>query len=280
MACRSEGHEVVSVVNGLEALKQLAIESFDLIISDILMPEMDGFQLCRTVKLDEHWNKIPFIFYTATYTSKEDEQLALSLGASRFIVKPVEPEEFLAVIEQVVHEGETKKLAVPVLDVDTEENLGLYRQVLVRKLERKIEQLEAARAELAALLEERNREAAARLVAEEALMRSQNQLQHAQRLESIGRLAGGAAHDFNNLLTVITGYNQMTLTALESNSPLYVFAEEIRRAAERAASLTHQLLAFSRKQVFSLRPVNINAVVMDAHRMLQHMIGEDIQLGL
>jgi C4-dicarboxylate-specific signal transduction histidine kinase len=72
----------------------------------------------------------------------------------------------------------------------------------------------------------------------------------------------------------------MTLTALESNSPLYVFAEEIRRAAERAASLTHQLLAFSRKQVFSLRPVNINAVVMDAHRMLQHMIGEDIQLGL
>ena len=98
--------------------------SFDLIISDILMPEMDGFQLCRTIKLDDRWKRIPFIFYTATYTSKEDEELALSLGASRFIIKPVEPEEFLAVIEQVVREGESKQLPVPVANVDTQGNSG------------------------------------------------------------------------------------------------------------------------------------------------------------
>ena len=106
----------------------------------------------------------------------------------------------------------------------------------------------------------------------------QNQLQHAQRLESIGKLAGGVAHDFNNLLTVIAGYNSMTLNLLDSTSPLHVYAEEIRRATEKAASLTRQLLAFSRKQVIAVRPVNMNTVVIDAERMLQRVIGEDIEL--
>ena len=241
------------------------------------------------------------------------------------------------------------------------EILGVYNQALVRKLERKIDQLEAARAELAASVDEKNREAAARRVAENALRRSQenflkaflsnpaaiaindltehryveinrafeqltgysraevigkqwddtklwvdtskrdeafrilleqgslrnlefqfrrkngktgtgllsaeliefdgracaitarmditerlqlqNQLQHAQRLESIGKLAGGVAHDFNNLLTVIAGYNSMTLNVLDSTSPLHVYAEEIRRAAERAASLTQTIIS-------------------------------------
>jgi signal transduction histidine kinase len=260
--CHAQGHEVVSVNNGIEALEQLGGGPFDLIISDILMPEMDGFQFCRSVKLDDRWKRIPFIFYTATYTSKEDEALALSLGASRFIVKPVEPEEFVDAMNDVMREGE--QLPVPPVKIDDGEILSLYNQALIRKLETKINELEAARIE-------NEREVTARRVAEE-------KLRHAQKLESIGRLAGGVAHDFNNLLTVIAGYNEMSLAALESGSPLHMYGEEIRRATARAASLTMQLLAFSRKQTISVKPVDMNTVVADAARMLRRMIGEDIEL--
>lgn len=150
MMARSHAHEVVSARNGLEALEQLAVQSFDLIVSDVLMPAMDGFQLCRTVKSDDRLKHIPFIFYTATYTARQDEELGLALGASRFIVKPVEPEEFLAALEQVVREGESGSIPVPAVDLDDGgKSLSLYNQRLVRKLDRKIQQLETARTELA-----------------------------------------------------------------------------------------------------------------------------------
>ncbi len=173
----AHGHEVVSAGNGVEALEKLAVMSFDLIISDVLMPAMDGFQLCRTVKHDERLKHIPFVFYTATYTEKQDKELGLALGASRFIVKPLEPEEFLAEIEQVVQEAESGNIPIPVIEPGDEgRSLSLYNERLVRKLEHKIQQLEAARADLAASLEDMNREIAQRRLAEEALARSEEQL--------------------------------------------------------------------------------------------------------
>jgi diguanylate cyclase (GGDEF)-like protein len=84
-----EGHEVASFENGLKALAYLQTQPTDLIISDILMPEMDGYGLCRAVKQNHHLEKIPFIFYTATYTSVQDERFAMSLGASKFLIKPM-----------------------------------------------------------------------------------------------------------------------------------------------------------------------------------------------
>ncbi len=77
------GYEAVSAKNGVEALERLKRDSFDMIISDILMPRMDGFQLCRECKSDDTLKKIPFIFYTATYTDTKDEEFALSLGAEK-----------------------------------------------------------------------------------------------------------------------------------------------------------------------------------------------------
>jgi two-component system, cell cycle sensor histidine kinase and response regulator CckA len=106
----------------------------------------------------------------------------------------------------------------------------------------------------------------------------EEQLAQAQKMEAVGRLAGGVAHDFNNLLTVVLGSVELLLDALEPGHPAQPHAEEIRRAAERAAMLTRQLLAFSRKQILQPTVVDLNQVVSDATRMLRHLIGEDIEL--
>jgi signal transduction histidine kinase len=104
------------------------------------------------------------------------------------------------------------------------------------------------------------------------------QLTQAQKMESVGRLAGGIAHDFNNLLTVINGYAEFLAMTPALPDPCRDWAQEISKAGDRAASLTGQLLAFSRKQVITPRAINLNAIVTDAERMLQRLIGDDIKL--
>jgi PAS domain S-box-containing protein len=106
----------------------------------------------------------------------------------------------------------------------------------------------------------------------------EQQLAQAQKMEAVGRLAGGVAHDFNNLLTVITSYSSMALEAVDVSSPLKTDIEEIRDAATRAAELTRQLLAFSRKQVLQPKPVDLNEIVGRIDKMLARLIGEDIVL--
>jgi two-component system, cell cycle sensor histidine kinase and response regulator CckA len=111
-----------------------------------------------------------------------------------------------------------------------------------------------------------------------ALHQLEDQLRQAQKLESVGRLAGGIAHDFNNLLTVINGYSGLILEQLKPFDPLHPFALEIANAGDRAASLTKQLLAFSRKQVIEPRVFDLNTTIRQSAPMLQRLIGEDISL--
>ena len=114
--------------------------------------------------------------------------------------------------------------------------------------------------------------------AEEALRGTEEQLRQAQKLEGVGRLAGGIAHDFNNLLTVINGFCALAMRDLKPEDPLLANLEEIRKAGDRATSLTRQLLAFSRKQVLQPMILNLNSVVADMEKMLRRLIGEDIDL--
>jgi PAS domain S-box-containing protein len=104
------------------------------------------------------------------------------------------------------------------------------------------------------------------------------QLQHAQRMESVGRLAGGVAHDFNNMLGVILGHAEIMIEGLDPTSPLLPPLDEIRKAASRSADLTRQLLAFARKQAVTPKVLNLNMAIADMLKMLQRLIGEDIHL--
>ena len=152
---KGSGYKVVAAKDGVEALGKLKEEPIDIIISDILMPQMDGFQLCRECKKDDNLKKIPFIFYTATYIDKKDEEFALSLGAEKFIVKPQEPEAFLKILEEVIEEYKKGLLVAPKEPIKEEEiYLAEYNKRLIKKFEKKMLDLEKSEKRLRKTMED------------------------------------------------------------------------------------------------------------------------------
>ncbi len=127
---------------------------------------------------------------------------------------------------------------------------------------------------------EQARERAERLRAQEELRASREQLLQAQKMEAVGRLAGGVAHDFNNILTTISGYAELLNAALPPDSPQREDVKEIIAASTRAAQLTRQLLAFGRRQVLEMRVLDLNEIVRGVSRMLTRVIGEDVSIEL
>jgi PAS domain S-box-containing protein len=142
------GYRVTEAPNGKKALEILAQGTWDLVISDILMPVMDGFQLCKEIRSSPRLSGLPFIFYTATYVDQKDEDFALRLGADRFYRKPTDPRVFLDHIQTLVREvSENRDRPRPVMQEDEKEILKLYSERLVNKLEAKMVSLEREMAE-------------------------------------------------------------------------------------------------------------------------------------
>ena len=156
---KGAGYDVVSAKNGIEALEELRTSRFDGIISDILMPLMDGFRFIWEVKKDPVLQHIPFIFYTATYTEKKDEEFGLSLGAIRYIVKPAEPEELLRQVHEAFNEHAKSPRDYAIQPVPDEETFSReYTRRVGAKLEKK-EQLLKEREEMFRLVFENSMDA-------------------------------------------------------------------------------------------------------------------------
>jgi len=191
----ANNYDVSEAYNGIDAFRYLRTSKPDLIISDIMMPEMDGFTLLRELKKNSFSMNIPFVFYTANYVSEKDSELALKLGASKFIVKPAELKELLGEIGYVImeHESGSIKSIEPLISKE-EDYLKQYSERIVRKLEEKIVQLE--------------QEIIERRWAFEELAKAQNELESI--MECIPDIIyainlDGNLFRWNNRLTEVTG---------------------------------------------------------------------------
>ncbi len=270
---RGHGHEVDSASDGHRALQLADCGRYDLIISDILMPRMDGFQLCRELKKDGRLRNIPFIFYTATYTDPRDAAFALSLGADRFLVKPLEPEVFIKAIDEVVAQKTETKPAAP-SEADSEDEaiyLKEYNARLITKLEKKMLDLEAANRALIDDIEDRERSARERL-------RLEDKLRQAQKMEAIGTLAGGIAHDFNNILAGIIGFAELGLQEVANPLSADQHFREILKAGQRARDLVRQILTFSRQREQDRQPIELGETVKEALKLLRATIPVSIDI--
>jgi len=322
------GYEAVTAVNGAEALEMARQNPPDLIISDILMPVMDGFALCREWKKDEHLKFIPFIFYTATYTDERDRRFALGLGAERFVVKPEEPEVFVSIIREILQQAENLSVAqttpatseqspLPVKAAEKEDSVYLkqYNEVLIRKLEAKMEQLEQANSQLEKEIAARKQseektlefnEELERLVAERTSELSNSQMallnlvddlnESAKKIDSVNRsleainrelatFTYSASHDLRAPLRSIDGFSNILLEdysdKLDDQGKNYL--ERIRRATQHMGQLIDDMLNLSRvtQSEINLQDVNLSIMVrniIDANH--PRSATEDIAVGI
>ncbi len=352
----AKGFEVTTASNGQEALRSAEKDPPDILISDVLMPVMDGFTLCREWKKDKRLLPIPFVFYTATYTDPKDEEFALSLGADLFIVKPKDPEELARLILDTFEKFGSGEIARSSTRAPDEEVFfQTYNRTLVRKLEEKVLDLEEANRALAvkdfaiasaisgiiladsagtltyanaafsgmwgypsgelAGLNIRDlaadKEQAFRVLsvlktdgrwigeieaekkdgttftvqmAAHAVkgsdgnticlmascidvsdqVRMREELQRAQKLESLSLFAAGIAHDFNNLLTGIFNGLDIMRDSLPLQSPAKPQFDMAMSVFERAKDLTRRLLSFTKGETSRRRRLEVEDIVRES----------------
>ena len=216
-----QGYEALVASNGRQALEIAATERPDVILLDVMMPGMDGIEVCRRLKADEQLQKIPVIMVTAKDLD-QDVVRGLDAGADDYVTKP------------------------------------FNREVLAARLRSAIRLKQSY----------------------DAVRKKDEQLREAQKLEAVGLLAGGIAHEFNNLLQVIGGYAACASEGISPQEQRYNDLEQVHMAADRAATLTRQLLGFSRRRTLQPGNVDPNQLVADLAQMLRPLVGERIAVDV
>lgn len=270
------GHRLTEAKDGIEALRAVAAEKPDLVIADILMPTMNGFEFVSRLRQDAALKGLPIVFYSATFLDDEMQALARACGVSRLIPKPADPERVLRIVNDALSAPEPDAPAQP----ETHPAIEVV-QILNNKLFEKNRELQTLNDKLEERIAARTAdlEKSNRLLQEEihAREKAQKELHQLQRLDAIGRLAGGVAHDFNNLLGVVLGESELLLDHTPDPRVLRGL-EIIKSSAKRGAVLSRQLLAFGRRQVLDPRVLDLRAVLLDLEKLMRSMLGENIEL--
>ena len=330
---RNEGFAVMEAGTGAEALR-LASAKPDLVVLDVNLPDLNGFEVCRRLKADPATASTPVLHVSAVYINSGDRSEGLESGADGYLVKPVEPREMLATVRSLlrIHKAEESARAAsqqwritfdaisdPVCLLDAAgvvlrcnravcELLGRpFQDVIGRRYAFLMQEMFGLDAPpdlgFGAVTSERQTNefrlgerwfgvtadpvpgedggpACAVSILTDVTRRKalEEQLRQVQKLEAIGRLAGGVAHDFNNLLTAVVGNASLLMQSLSAEGPDFELAAAIEKAAWRAAELTRQLLGFSRQTLLWLRPVNLNDSLGEVVGLLKHTIDPRIVL--
>ncbi len=329
---------VMLAEDGRSGFEKAKRERPNLIISDVAMQGVDGFELSRLIREDEELRATPLLLVSAFRIGTESAVRGLDAGADDYLEAPYEPVRLIAKVARLLERGRMEAalkeseeryrdlvenaqdiiythdlqgrytslnnageritgytreeaLNLTLEQTVTPECVAKAREMIRRKLageRQSAYELEILTKDGRSVAVEVNTrliyrdgvaigvQGIARDITERKHL--EEQLQRAQKLEAVGRLAGGVAHDFNNLLTAIMGYSDLALRQLPQGSPLRRHLEEVRKAGQRASSLTSQLLIFSRKQVVQSVVLNLNSIVSDMESMLRRLIGEDIEL--
>ena len=275
--------------NGHKAIAAVEQAHPDLVITDVMMPIMDGCSLCKILKTAEPTKNIPVILLTVLDDVK-DMLRGIECGAANFMVKPYDDDRLLELVKNTLSnalspakgdEGTIDYQGVQYcIDMSRSSVLNMFisaYDVAVQKNRESIEarrQLRLLNSQLERKVEERTEALRAE---EQERQQIQRQLLLSQKTEAIGRLASGVAHDFNNILAAIKGFCWVMSRELDEESKPGHATTEIVKAADKAADLIRQLLAFSKQQPLQQKIVNINDLIEDMAVMLSRLLGEEVK---